>query len=88
MIIHEKLEVLETCVLETRNWLQTVGLELNEEKSSIKDGRNGFLFLGFQIILVMKQDQIKVKIHPSTTSKTRFLEKVRQIIQNNKLRII
>ena len=84
VIIHEKLEVLETCVLETRNWLQTVGLELNEEKSSIKDGRNGFLFLGFQIILVMKQDQIKVKIHPSTTSKTRFLEKVRQIIQNNK----
>lgn len=84
VVIHHDLKVLKLCIAEIRNWLATIGLELSEEKSSIRDGRQGFLFLGFQIIQVIKQGAYKVKIHPSKASKKKFLLKVRQVIQNNK----
>lgn len=84
VIIHYDLKVLETCVAETKKWLANIGLEISEEKSSIKDGRHGFLFLGFQIIQLVKQELYKVKIHPSRASKKKLLMKVREVIQKNK----
>lgn len=84
VLIHRDPNVLNLCIDQTKNWLSRIGLEISEEKSSIRDGREGFLFLGFQIIQVVKAGNYKVKIHPSKASKLRLLSKVRQVIQNNK----
>jgi RNA-directed DNA polymerase len=86
VLIHENKEILELCVIETKKWLSQIGLEISEEKSSLRDGRGGFNFLGFQIILVRKlhAGRYKVKITPSKQSRKRFLLKIRDIIQRNK----
>lgn len=86
VIIHRNKEILELCIAETKLWLSSVGLEINEEKSSLRDIRNGFLFLGFQIIQVkkIKVGRYKVKIQPSRVSQKKLLLKIRTIIQNNK----
>lgn len=86
VIIHPNKEILKLCINEVKNWLRLVGLEINENKSSIKDVRNGFLFLGFQIIQLKKitTKRYKVKIQPSKPSQMQFLSKIRTVIQNNK----
>lgn len=86
VLIHRNKEILELCIQETKKWLSNIGLEISEEKSALRDARNGFLFLGFQIILVLKPkvNKYKVKIIPSKASQKQFLERIRNIIQNNK----
>jgi RNA-directed DNA polymerase len=86
VLIHRNKEILELCIRETKQWLSGVGLEISEEKSSVRDARNGFLFLGFQFIMVRKPvaKKWKIKIRPSKTSQTRFLKRIRDIIQRNK----
>lgn len=84
VLIHSNKDILEKCVIETQNWLTKIGLEINTEKSALKDGRQGFLFLGFQIIQITKSGTYKVKIRPSRKSQARFLLKVREIVQQNK----
>lgn len=86
VLIHENRQVLDMCVIETKKWLSQVGLEISEEKSSVRDSRGGFKFLGFQIITVRKRHigRYKVKITPSKESRKRFLLKIRDIIQRNK----
>jgi RNA-directed DNA polymerase len=86
LIIHENKVILDLCVEETKKWLTNIGLEISEEKSFIKDAREGFNFLGFQIILVRKIHRMryKVKITPSKISIKRFLIKIREILQHNK----
>lgn len=86
MLIHENRQILDMCVIETKKWLSQVGLEISEEKSSVRDSRGGFKFLGFQIITVRKLHvgRYKVKITPSKESKKRFLLKIRDIIQKHK----
>lgn len=83
VLIHENKAILEMCVDETKRWLAHIGLEISEQKSAVIDGRQGFNFLGFQIILVRKAqiDRYKVKITPSKLSKQRFLLKVRDYLQ-------
>lgn len=85
-IIHENRQILDLCVEETKKWLLQIGLEISEEKSSVRDARGGFNFLGFQTILVRKlhAGRYKVKMTPSKASKQRFLLKIRDIIQKNK----
>lgn len=84
VVIHENKQVLELCIAEVKRWLITVGLEISEEKSKLRDAREGFNFLGFQIILVRrgreKTHPYKVKITPAKESCQRFLNKVRTII--------
>lgn len=86
VLIHRNKEILKLCIIETKKWLKTIGLEISEEKSALKDGRNSFKFLGFQVIQVRKatRGSYKVKIQPSRISQKRLLLKVRQILQNNK----
>jgi RNA-directed DNA polymerase len=83
VLIHENKKILDMCVDETKRWLTHMGLEISEQKSAVLDGRQGFHFLGFQIILVRKvhADRYKVKITPSKLSKQRFLLKVRDLLQ-------
>jgi RNA-directed DNA polymerase len=86
LLIHENRVILDLCVEETKLWLKQMGLEISEEKSAVKDSREGFNFLGFHITLVRKIHRMryKVKITPSRVSKQRFLHKIREIIQRNK----
>ncbi len=88
VVIHENKQVLELCIAEVKRWLQTMGLEISEEKSKLKDSRKGFKFLGFKIILIKRGKQInqpyKVKITPSKDTCLRFLDKIRNVIKKAK----
>lgn len=86
VLIHRNKEILDLCIIETKEWLKTVGLEISEEKSALRDGRNGFEFLGFQIIQVrkVKVGNYKVKIIPSRKSQTNLMLKVRKIVQEHR----
>jgi len=86
VLIHRNKEIMELCIQEVKSWLSGIGLEISEEKTTLRDVRNGFLFLGFQIILVRKPKvkKYKVKIIPSKASQKRFLERIRDILQRNK----
>ena len=86
VVIHENKQILELCVVKIQKDLLQVGLKINKEKSTIRDIRGGFNFLGFQIILVRKRTvgRYKVKITPSKEAQKYFLLKIREIIQRNK----
>jgi len=84
VLIHVNKQILELCIPETQKWLAHMNLEISQEKSALRDGRQGFLFLGFQIIQVVKHNEYKVKIRPSSGKVKAFLQKIRDIIQKNK----
>lgn len=87
VLIHKDLTILNECIKETRTWLSGVGLEISEEKSSVKDVREGFLFLGFQIIMIRRRYgnwKYKVHIRPSSQNVKKVLDKVGDIIRKNK----
>jgi len=84
VIIHENRAILELCVQETAAWLARVGLELSPEKSKLRDSREGFNFLGFQIIMVRKQGNYKVKITPAKAKAEKFLEQIAEVIKMGK----
>ncbi len=86
VLLHRNKDILELCITETHKWLTTIGLEINEEKSSLRDCREGFNFLGFQIIQVKKPKigVYKVKIQPSRTIQEKLLQKIREILQRCK----
>lgn len=85
VVIHENKQVIELCIAEVKSWLSTMGLEIREEKSKLRDAREGFNFLGFQIILCRrgraKNHPYKVKIVPSKANCLRFLDKVRTVVR-------
>lgn len=84
VIIHQNTEIMEKVILETKNWLANVGLEISEEKSELRRASQSFKFLGFQITLVIKNEKYRVKITPSQENVKRLINKTRKIIQNNK----
>lgn len=87
VLIHENRVVLELCIKETKKWLlDDIGLELNNEKSVLRDSRNGFHFLGFQVITVRRPTvkTYKVRIQPSRDNQMKILEKVKNIIQKHR----
>lgn len=84
VLIHENLEILNACKNEAARWLAGIDLEISEEKSAVRDGRNGFKFLGFKIIQVKKNDVYKVKIYPHKEKQKALLDKVRKVVQLNK----
>jgi RNA-directed DNA polymerase len=68
-----------------QEWLgKECGLELSEEKTSIRNTTEGFEFLGFHLISLKKEEKFTFRIHISKASKKRFLTKTRDILQNNR----
>jgi RNA-directed DNA polymerase len=68
-------------------WLnEEAGLSLSKAKTRIVNSTEGFEFLGFQFISLKSNStgQYKIKIHPSKSSKKRLINRVRQIIQQNR----
>lgn len=87
VITHDNLEILNECIVETRAWLARMGLEISEEKSAVRDAREGFLFLGFQCIMIRRKYgnwRYKILIRPSNQSIRKLLDKVKVIIRRNK----
>ncbi len=86
VLFHDDLFILQLCIDETRKWLAGIGLAISEEKSSIRDAREGFNFLGFQFIMLKRKstDTYKIKIRPSTPSIYKLRDKVKTIISRNK----
>lgn len=84
VLIHENLEILNACKNEAARWLAGIGLEISDEKSAVRDGHNGFKFLGFKIIQVNKNGVYKVKIYPHKEKQKALLDKVRKVVQLNK----
>ena len=84
VIIHRNAEIMEKVILETKDWLANVGLEISPEKTNLRKASETFTFLGFQIALVTRQGQRRVKITPSKENVKKLTDKTRNIIQNNK----
>lgn len=86
VIIHRNKEILRLCIEETHKWLATMGLQISEEKSALRDASYGFKFLGFKITLVRKpiKGNYKVKIQPSVENQKSLLEKVKVIVRKNR----
>jgi RNA-directed DNA polymerase len=84
VLIHRNPEIMEKVILETKEWLTSVGLEISPEKTNLRLASQSFKFLGFQITLVTRQGKNRVKITPSKENVKRFTDKTRNIIQNNK----
>lgn len=86
IIIHRNREILDLCIEQTHIWLSQMGLTISAEKSKVKDTRESFNFLGFQIITVRKKNvgTYKVSITPSKKNCAEFLSNIREILQRNK----
>mmetsp|Transcript_24364 Transcript_24364/g.67511 ORF Transcript_24364/g.67511 Transcript_24364/m.67511 type:complete len:574 (+) Transcript_24364:576-2297(+) len=84
VLIHRNPEIMEKVIVETKNWLANVGLELSEEKSKLRWASESFSYLGFRIILVTRHGKPRIKITPSKESVKRLTSKTRNIIQRNK----
>lgn len=84
VLIHVNKKIMDLCIQETSRWLSHIGLEISEEKSLLRCGNQPFLFLGFQIVQVISKGEYKVKIIPSNINRKYLLDKVRNIIQNNR----
>lgn len=83
VLIHGNKQILERCIEEAKSFLSFISLEIHEQPV-LKDGRQGFQFLGFQIIQLFRKGKYLCKIYPSRRNQKSFLLKVRGIIQSNK----
>lgn len=86
VLIHRNKEILTLCIIETQKWLDTMGLEISEEKSVLRDTRYGFNFLGFKITHVRKPrvGKYKVKIQPSVEKQKSLLSNIKKILKKSK----
>lgn len=87
IITAPELKDIEAIEKQVSIWLnKEAGLELSKAKTRITNSTEGFEFLGFQIISIKRQssEEYKVKIHPSKDSKIRIIQRIRNLIQDNK----
>lgn len=86
VIIHRNKEIMLQVIAETKRWLQTIGLEISEEKSGLKLASQSFNFLGFTVSYTRNPDskKFRVKIIPSKANIMRITAKVKQIVLQNK----
>lgn len=85
IIIHKDRKVIENAKLEIEKWLwENCKLTLNQTKTRIHDSTEGFDFLGFTFINVMRNGISRLKIYPSRSGQARILLNFREVIQRNK----
>lgn len=84
IIIHENEEIIKLVIDQTKEWLSEVGLEISEEKTNLRKASQSFDFLGFNIILVKRQNQYRTKITPSKKNRRNITEKISGVISRNK----
>lgn len=86
VITAPKLSDLKKIEKQVELWLiNEVGLELSKAKTRIVNSTEGFEFLGFQLISIkIKDNEYKIKINPSKSSKAQIIDKTSKIIRQNK----
>nr|AST09025.1 putative reverse transcriptase and intron maturase [Eutreptiella pomquetensis] len=87
VVLHKDEQVVHAIKALLSTWLyKHMGLELSSAKTSIKSTDNGYEFLGFHItsLNVKEKNKPKCQISVSKTSKKKFLDKTRRIMQNNR----
>ena len=84
VIIHKDLNTLHDIKNEISEWLSNVGLSLNESKTSIKCTDNGFSFLGFRFINIIRHDKKRIKIYPDKSAVFNLKERVHEITKYNR----
>ena len=84
VLTHANKQILELCVQETRTYLSQMSLHISEEKSALRDCREGFSFLGFQILQIKRKGKYSVKVYPTRKNQAELLLKIRSILQQGK----
>jgi group II intron reverse transcriptase/maturase len=84
VIIHRNFEIMQLVIEKTKTWLSEMGLQIQEDKTSLKLSSKTFCFLGFQIAYVKVQDKFRVRITPSKENVLSISRKIGTIISNNK----
>lgn len=84
VVISSKLEAIKDAKHNCETWLNDIGLTLNQAKTTITPTQQGFLFLGFQIILIKRNGKYRCKIHISSASKKNLISKCSLILKKNK----
>jgi RNA-directed DNA polymerase len=85
VVIHPDLQVISEAKEVCRSWLlMNPKLNLSEEKTKIVDSSNGFDFLGFRVVTIIRGNRERVRIYPQKQAQSRLLDKIRSKLQENK----
>ena len=85
VILHKHRRVIQHCRSAIEVYLRSLGLELNDEKTTLKPSSQGFNFLGFTVKKIRRKNgKFKTLIYPSKGNVLRHGENMRRIIQANK----
>jgi group II intron reverse transcriptase/maturase len=77
VIIHSDKKVIENAMGALSNWLNSTSkLKFNDTKTRIIESYQGFDFLGFSIINVIRNGIGRIKIYPSTKNQKKLIEKI------------
>lgn len=85
VVIHKDRKVIEKAKIIIEEWLwSNCRLKLNQTKTCILDSTQGFDFLGFSCITIIRNGISRLKIYPSRAGQAKILMNLRQVIQRNK----
>ena len=85
VITHYDKERIVEAKEELEKWLnKTSKLELSQNKTYIKFIKEGFDFLGFRIVSIYRNGNLRTKIYPQKSSVKRITQKSHKIIFSNK----
>lgn len=84
LIICSNRPLVEKLFKKTPYLISLQGLDPSLVNREIKNSNEGFTFLGFQVITILKNKTYHVKIQISKQSKLELLSQTRSIIQHNK----
>jgi len=85
VVIHKDRKVIEKAKIIIEEWLwSNCRLKLNKTKTCILDSNQGFDFLGFSCITIIRNGISRLKIYPSRAGQAKILTNLRQVVQRNK----
>lgn len=81
VVISKSKPILERIYKDMRNYVQQIGLQLNEAKTHIRKRSTGFEFLGFKFI---QHSRSYLRVSPSRKSIKQISRKLKKTISDNK----
>ena len=84
LILSDDLDILNQTIVICNTYLSKLSFQINNKKSRILKNAEGINFLGFQLLVFKRKNQLQQKMSISKESKKLLLAKTRFIIQKNK----
>ena len=85
IVTHLDKTVIENAKLALENWFaSTSKLTFNSTKTRIIPATEGFEFLGFSFINIVRQGQFRIKIYPSKKKQLSVINKIGDVCQKSK----